>query len=138
MKDVIALYNKKRSVFASGAAPYIPCVPAQDKTAPAQKMRPLALVIPACAEYPDILDTFDSIERSMERVCGESGVAPNAEGCTVICVVNNRANSSGEIKENNHTLIKAAVQRGTSCPKKKASVRPGASVWIMRSKTGLK
>lgn len=112
MKDVIALYNKKRSVFASGAVPYVPCAPAQDKTAPAQKMRPLALVIPACAEYPDILDTFDSIERSMERVCGESGVAPNAEGCTVICVVNNRANSSGEIKENNHTLIKAAVQRG--------------------------
>ena len=112
MKDVIALYNKKRSVFASGAAPYIPCAPAQDKIAPAQKMRPLALVIPACAEYPDILDTFDSIERSIKRAYGESGRTPNAEGCTVICIVNNRANSSGEIKENNHTLIKAAVQRG--------------------------
>ena len=112
MKDVIALYNKKRSVFASGAAPYIPCAPAQDKTAPAQKMRPLALVIPACAEYPDILDTFDSIERSIKRAYGESGRTPNAEGCTVICIVNNHTNASSEIKENNRTLIKAAVQRG--------------------------
>jgi len=112
VKDVIALYNKKRSVFASGAAPYIPCAPAQDKTAPAQKMRPLALVIPACAEYPDILDTFDSIERSIKRAYGESGRTPNAEGCTVICIVNNHTNASSEIKENNRTLIKAAVQRG--------------------------
>ena len=112
MKDVIALYNKKRSVFAGAAAPCVPCAPAQDKAAPTQKMYPLAIVIPACAEYPDILDTFDSIERSIKRAYGESGVAPNAEDCTVICVVNNRTNASGEIKENNRTLIKAAVQRG--------------------------
>ena len=115
MKDVIALYNKKRSVFVSGAAPYIPCAPAQDKIAPAQKMRPVALVIPACAEYPDILDTFDSIERSIECARGESdGTCSGAVngGCTVICVVNNRTNASDEIKENNRTLIKAAVERG--------------------------
>ena len=115
MKDVIALYNKKRSVFASGAAPYIPCAPAQDTAAPAQKMRPVAIVIPACAEYPDILDTFDSIERSIDCARGESdGTRSGAAngGCTVICVVNNRANASGEIKENNCTLIKAAVERG--------------------------
>ena len=112
MKDVIALYNKKRSVFASDAAPCVPRAPAQYTAAPAQKMRPVALVIPACAEYPDILDTFDSIERSIEHVCGESGRTPNAEDCTVICVVNNRTNASGELKENNRTLIKAAVQRG--------------------------
>ena len=123
MKDVIALYNKKRSVFASGAAPCVPCAPAQDTAAPAQKMRPVALVIPACAEYPDILDTFDSIERSIDCARGKSdgtcsGAANGGDctaasgGCTVICVVNNRVNASGEIKENNRTLIKAAVQRG--------------------------
>ncbi len=125
MKDVIALYNKKRSVFASGAAPCVPCAPAQDTAAPAQKMRPVAIVIPACAEYPDILDTFDSIERSIECARGESGkiqicsgaahagdCAAASGGCTVICVVNNRVNASGEIKENNRTLIKAAVERG--------------------------
>ena len=115
MKDVIALYNKKRSVFASGAAPCVPCAPAQDTAAPAQKMRPVAIVIPACAEYPDILDTFDSIERSIECARGESdGTRSGAAngGCTVICVVNNRTNASDEIKENNRTLIKAAVERG--------------------------
>ena len=115
MKDVIALYNKKRSVFASGAAP---CVLAQ-------KTGSVAIVIPACAEYPDILDTFDSIERSIECARGESGkiqicsgaahagdCTAASGGCTVICVVNNRTNASGEIKENNRTLIKAAVERG--------------------------
>ena len=115
MKDVIALYNKKRSVFASGAAPCVPCALAQDTAAPAQKMRPVAIVIPACAEYPDILDTFDSIERSIECARGESdGTRSGAAngGCTVICVVNNRTNASDEIKENNRTLIKAAVERG--------------------------
>ena len=125
MKDVIALYNKKRSVFASGAAPCVPCAPAQDTAAPVQKMRPVAIVIPACAEYPDILDTFDSIEHSIECARGESGkiqicsgaahagdCTAASEDCTVICVVNNRTNASGEIKENNRTLIKAAVERG--------------------------
>lgn len=125
MKDVIALYNKKRSVFASGAAPCVPCAPAQDTAAPAQKNGSVAIVIPACAEYPDILDTFGSIERSIECARGESGkiqicsgaahagdCTAASGGCTVICVVNNRTNSSGEIKENNRTLIKVAVERG--------------------------
>lgn len=119
MKDVIALYNKKRSVFASGP---VPCVSAQ-------KTGSVAIVIPACAEYPHILDTFESIERSVEcartEVRGESGkirlcsgaahagdCTEASGGCTIICVVNNRACASGEIKENNRTLIKAAAERG--------------------------
>ena len=86
-------------------------------------MRPVAIVIPACAEYPDILDTFDSIERSIECARSDSngtcsgaahaGDCTAASGsCTVICVVNNRTNASDEIKEHNRTLIKAAVERG--------------------------
>ncbi|MGI5173687.1 glycosyltransferase [Treponema sp. OMZ 840] len=93
MKDVIGLYNKKRSVFAHSR---FPCKIIKSASFEHKKT---AAVIPACAEYPNILSTFESLQ-ALEY-------APS-----VICVVNHRANASGEVKENNRTLVKEAPKYG--------------------------
>lgn len=70
MKDVVFLYNKKRSLFCGAkksdtvpdsiSEPFV--IP---QTAEAQfPLAPVAVVIPACSEYPGILKTFESIKES--------------------------------------------------------------------------
>ena len=93
MKDSVALYNKKRSVFAHAVMPCRIHVP--DSFSPA----PVTVVIPACAEYPGILETFDCL-RSLKK-------AP-----AIMCTVNHREDAAAEIKENNRLLIAAALQYG--------------------------
>ncbi|MGP1522758.1 MAG: glycosyltransferase family A protein [Treponema sp.] len=93
MKDVIALYNQKRSVFAKNQMPCIIRKPA------AFLHKPVYVVIPACGEYPGILSAFKSLNALEE--------AP-----AIICVVNHRASACTELKENNRTLVREAVKYG--------------------------
>lgn len=93
MKDVIALYNQKRSVFAKN---YSPCTVRK----PADFVhKPVYAVIPACAEYPGILSTFECLNALTEPP-------------SIVCVVNHRASACAAVKENNRLLITEALKYG--------------------------
>ncbi|WP_428771096.1 glycosyltransferase family A protein [Treponema sp. HNW] len=93
MKDVIALYNQKRSVFSN---PEPPCRILKDSSF---VHRPVYAVIPACAEYPGIFSTFESLN-ALET-------PPS-----IVCVVNHRSNAPDTMKENNRTLVREALKYG--------------------------
>ncbi len=95
MKDVIAIYNSKNSFFVN-------------KTNLFPTIKPLiqnldiAIVIPACNEYPTIFETFESIYESYQKA-KEKTANPFSIG--FIIVVNNKKSAPIDIKENNCTLL---------------------------------
>ncbi len=97
MKDVIAIYNSKNSFFVN-------------KTNLMATIEPLirnidiAIVIPACNEYPTLFDTLNSLFHSYGKV-GEGEKTLCALG--IVVVVNNKKSSSIDVKENNRQLLKS-------------------------------
>lgn len=89
MKNTIELYKAKKSFFSKKSF----CVPFKTDT--------IAIIIPACNEYPLIFDTLNSIENSLQIV------KTNAISVAVLCVVNNYINASRNIVQNNCQLIEA-------------------------------
>lgn len=160
MKDVIFLYNKKRSLFCtekkSDTVPdSIPEPLIIPQTAEAQfPLAPVAVVIPACNEYPGILKTFESIKESAvyayNKIGRSKSFSPNEKNaasengsdagggngngamhqtlCTVVCVVNNRCDSPDKIKENNRLLLNWAENNAVPfCSFSNAAVALGAT-----------
>jgi len=168
MKDVVFLYNKKRSLFCGAkksdtvpdsiSEPFV--IP---QTAEAQfPLAPVAVVIPACSEYPGILKTFESIKESAvyaynkigrnksfssngknaDSENGSDAGGGNGNGamhqtlCTLVCVVNNRCDSPDKIKENNRLLLNWAENNAVSfCSSSSAGFALGAISTAEKQKT---
>ncbi len=94
MKDVIAIYNAKNSFFVkkNNLLPSIEHL--------IQKID-IAIVIPACNEYPTIFEAFESVYLSYQKA--RKNLKPHSIGFVV--VVNNKKSASAKIKENNFQLL---------------------------------
>ncbi len=93
MKDTISAYSNKRSFFTNQSA---------YRSYVEHLVRPIdiAIVIPACNEYPTIFETLESIYASFKSLKIDID-------CRIafIVVVNNKQSSSDNVKENNQILI---------------------------------
>ncbi len=96
MKDVISIYNNKNSFFVkkTGLFPSVEHL--------IQKLD-IAIVIPACNEYPTLFETLESIHASYQKA--QTTSKPYSLG--FIIVVNNKKSASLEIKENNKNLLQS-------------------------------
>jgi hypothetical protein len=93
MKDIIAIYNKKRSLFTHKIACTL------DENIDCQHSElcaPIAVIIPACNEYPGIFNTLDSLAQSIKKTDIKF---------SVVIVINNSKDALISIKQNNHQLI---------------------------------
>lgn len=72
----------------------------------------VAVVIPARDEYPGLCATLESI-RASAAACPEE-VPPDS--FRVVCVVNNRAEDSARVKENNRRCLEMLFGGGADCP----------------------
>ncbi len=94
MKDVIAIYNAKNSFFVNktGLLPSIKHL--------IQKLD-IAIVIPACNEYPTLFEMLESMYSSYQKAQEK----PNPYTIGFIVVVNNKKTASDKVKENNLQLL---------------------------------
>ncbi len=95
MKDVISIYNKKRSFFVKRNNLL------QNVEHLIQKID-ISIVIPACNEFPTLFETLTSIHESYTMTAQKIKKLPYMG---FIIVVNNKHSASLEVKENNKKLL---------------------------------
>ncbi len=97
MKDVIAIYNNKNSFFVkkTGLLPSVEHL--------IQKTD-IAIVIPACNEYPTIFNTLKSIHHSYHFAKNKH--KENSPSFVFVIVVNNKKSALYSVIENNKALLR--------------------------------
>lgn len=105
MKNIISIYNNKRSLFAKKE--FLPPTNVFCSR--------IAIVIPAYNEYPGIFKTLNSLAKSFSNAkshCGKSEqIVKNL--VTVVVVINSPINASKKALENNDVLYKVLTQKNT-------------------------
>jgi len=91
MKNIIAIYNKKRSLFADK----LTFTRNNRDFSPSELCTSIAIIIPASNEYPGIFNTLDSLAQSIKK---------NSKQFTVVIVINNSKDASKSIQQNNKIL----------------------------------
>ncbi len=123
MKDVIDIYNKKNSFFVKKTN-FLPKVEHLIQTID------IAIVIPACNEFPTLFETLNSVHDSYTIARSKNSSLPIVG---YIVVVNNKHSSTLQVKENNQLLLQKLssfkfdscsiitidlTQKGTNLPEK--------------------
>lgn len=94
MKDVISIYNKKRSYFRDSAFNNL-----KERIDVNKNKIDLGVVIPIYNEYPTFLDTLNSFEIAFAEIKNTGFSAQ------LYLVINNRASDLIEVKKNNYELL---------------------------------
>ena len=99
MKDVVEVYNRKNSFFGEKNN-FLP------KFEHLIEPLDIAIAIPACDEFPTILETLESISKSFDAYCVEkTSMLRDMLRFGIIINVNNKKSASRVVKENNKKLL---------------------------------
>jgi len=108
MKNIIAIYNKKRSLFADK----LTFTRNNRDFSPSELCTSIAIIIPASNEYPGIFNTLDSLAQSIKK---------NSKQFTVVIVINNSKDASKAIQQNNKILYEKILDLNQVNDSKKAN-----------------
>ncbi|OJF76187.1 MAG: hypothetical protein BKP49_08555 [Treponema sp. CETP13] len=105
MKDIISIYNKKRSLFANDKLTQISNT----------LFSKIAIVIPVYNEFPGIFNTFNSLSNSVynAELHFKNTKQTIRDRVTVVVVINNPIEASKEALENNEILYRLLTQEHT-------------------------